>query len=415
MALSLFIPAALLTSLSAAAPPRGAPLTIVPLELTWTAELAAAPSAGGSVAVDRVFVPLRTGELAAVALDDASLVWSIDLPTSVPPVSGEASVYVVSGNAIHALNPSDGTTRWRVNPGGALTAPLLWNGGWLVAAVEGGDVVAYRGESGEVLWRQHIGAVVTSRPAIESDRLYVPLDDDRVMALHLETGRPLWARKLGGAPGEILATPDRVYVGARDNFLYSLDAHDGDLDWQMRGGADTIGAPAIDDAHIYYVMLDNVLRALDRRTGNQRWRRALPSRPFAGPLLVGSTILVSGLAPELRAFDARTGEPAGEFAVPSELTGPPELVRGLSPALSTLVVLTGDGRLHGFRRRFDPFLTPLETVPGTSIPLEIPLPAIPTEFLPGIARPPEALPAVKPPSRPLAWRDGMRGTRSDTR
>lgn len=399
---SFFIQAAFLCGLAAA--PRRAPLAAFPVELAWTAELAAAPSARAAFWAGRAFVPLRSGQLAAVSLDDASVAWAIDLATTVAPVAGADFVYALSADTIHALNPADGATRWRASPGGALSAPLLWNNGWLIACIEGGDVIAYRGETGEELWRQSLGGSLKVAPTIEAERLYVPVEEGRVLALDLLTGRQVWSTKLGGSPADILATADRLYVGARDNYFYCLDARDGDLEWQTRAGGDIIGRPGVDAQRVYFVALDNVLRALDRESGNQRWLRPLATRPFAGPLIVGSLVVVSGLSPELRAYDAQTGEPAGEFTVPSELTGPPYLAPGPSPALSTLVVLTGDGRLHALRRKFDPYLVPLETLPGTAVPItpEGVGPVVPTEFIPGVRLPPEPPPPVTvPPSRPI--------------
>ena len=95
----------------------------------------------------------------------------------------------------------------------------------------------------------------------------MPVDDGRVVALQVESGEPVWERRLGGAPNDMLALDDRLYVGSADNFFYCLDADDGEVAWRWRTGADVIGAPVADDRRVYFVSLDNVLRALDLRRG----------------------------------------------------------------------------------------------------------------------------------------------------
>ncbi len=59
-----------------------------------------------------------------------------------------------------------------------------------------------------------------------------------------EDGAPLWEYRLGGAPSDILALDDRLYVGSRDNFFYCLSTKDGTPFWRWRTGGDVIGMPA---------------------------------------------------------------------------------------------------------------------------------------------------------------------------
>jgi hypothetical protein len=150
----------------------------------------------------------------------------------------------------------------------------------------------------------------------------------------------VWERLVGGPQTYILALDDRIYVGATDNFLYSLETRRGTVAWRWRTGADVIGAPVVDDDRVYFVALDNILRALGRKGGSQAWKRALPIRPRGGPLLVGSTLIVGGLAPSVRGYAAATGAPAGEVTLPSELAAPPHVF--VHDGVPTLVAVTSD-------------------------------------------------------------------------
>ena len=112
----------------------------------------------------------------------------------------------------------------------------------------------------------------------------------------------MWTHHLGGAPNEILASGDRLFVGSKDNTFYCLKAQDGSVDWPVVTGADVIGLPAIDARNVYFVSLDNVLRAVHRGNGNQDWKRALAVRPTAGPVQAADVMLVTSVSKTLPAF-----------------------------------------------------------------------------------------------------------------
>src|SRR6185436_10158766 len=168
-------------------------------------------------------------------------------------------------------------------------------------------------------------------PALAGERIYVSLSDGRIVTLSLQTGDVIWTHKLAEPGGGMLAMSDRVYVGAQDDYAYSLDTKDGKEEWHVRNGNDVVGTPAIDAKRVYFVALDNVLRALNRKNGNRDWKRVLPMRPSSGPLLSGNTVIVTGLAAELHAYTTPDGMPAGDFVLKGtegeemQLAAPPHL------------------------------------------------------------------------------------------
>ena len=132
--------------------------------------------------------------------------------------------------------------------------------------------MALRADSGEELWRQQAAGDVRIAPTVDGDRLYIPTVEGRISARDLLTGAELWSRMLGGSPTDIVATGDRLYVGSKDNFFYSIDTANGRLRWRWRAGADVVGAAVLDESRVYFAALDNLLRALDRYSGVQRWK-----------------------------------------------------------------------------------------------------------------------------------------------
>jgi outer membrane protein assembly factor BamB len=320
-----------------------------PLESRWSLALPSPPIFPPAYDRSRAYIPLRDGSLTAVDLEDGRAAWHVEAAASAPPAAGEDLVFVGTKNAIEARSSGDGSARWRVPIDGDLSAPLVWNTGWLIAATDRSELLALRGLDGAILWRRSLSSATRIAPAVGGARLYVTPDDAHVVALALQTGEPVWTRRLGGPAADTLVSGDRLFVGASDNYLYNLATRDGTIAWRWRTGGDIVGTAAVDAARVYFVSLDNELRALDRRGGALRWQRPVPIRPSAGPLQIGATLIVAGVAAELRAYRTSDGAPAGEFAVKSPegdelyFAATPHVVE--SPR-TAIIVLTRNGVLQ---------------------------------------------------------------------
>ena len=318
-----------------------------PIEVKWSATLAAAPAYVPAFDANHVYVALRTNQLAALLIKDGSAVWSVECPMTAPPAAGDSLVFAGSEGLVEARSDTDGRARWR-RPVTGKVISLHWDTGWLIAATEAGPLLAIRAADGEVLWQRDLGSPLSAPAALEGDRLYVGLNDGRVLALSLLTGEEIWSQKLAGSATGLLPANDRVFVGARDNRFHSLDARDGDADWQWKTGADLVGLPVLDERRAYFIALDNVLRGHSRNSGTMMWKRVLPMRPFTGPLLSGDLLIVAGIAAELHAYHAQTGEKAGDFVVKGAeneemlLAAPPHLT-----SQDLLILVTKGGQVRG--------------------------------------------------------------------
>jgi outer membrane protein assembly factor BamB len=340
-----------------------------PFRIAWTVALNGSLTAPPVFNGQRGYFPLDEGRLAAHDLTDGKPLWVAMARIASQPAVGDGLVFIAEPETLSAVREVDGSVAWRQPFSGPLAAPLAWDNGWLIAAATSGTILAFRALDGELIWRRDISSPVNARPALAADRIYVPAKD-RIIALQVETGVPLWERKLGGAPNDVLALDDRLYVGSDDNFLYCLKTHDGLLDWRWRTGADVVGVPAADGHRVYFVSLDNVLRGLDLKSGAQRWKRALPLRPNAGPLKAGDTLIVSGVAPMLRAYFSKDGAPAGDVATDGELASPPYFVA--SSGDPTVVVVTRNmakgAMLSGIIRASETSAPPAPGAPPSSPP-----------------------------------------------
>ena len=338
-----------------------------PLQEHWSTDLTQSAVAPPVYDDNQAYVALRNGTLAAVSLVDGSITWSIERPTRVSPAVGDGVVVVAQEETLFGLRTTDGVVIWRTHVGAGVSAPLVWNTGWLVAALENGDVVMLRGADGLELWRYPVSGQLDVRPSVASNELFLPVRDGRVLAFELGTGELLWERLLGGSPQEILPFGD-LFVGATDNYFYRLSRADGKMRWRWRTGGDIVGLPAVDERRVMFVSLDNILWALDRQSGVLQWRRPLSGRPTGGPQIVAELALVSGVSPVLRAFDTRDGREAGVLTGPGEFAGPPHLLHPPAVLAPGLIVMTGDGRLVGLLQASGPPQFSLDFPPPPLLP-----------------------------------------------
>ena len=284
---------------------------------------------------DQIFIVLESGIVAAHRLSDGAESWRVELRTAQPVGFDGSRVFVAAGDAIHARDAATGSVAW-VAPVGAVTAPMLAQDGWVIVAA-GSVVSALRADDGMKIWSREIG-VPHARATIEGNNLYLPLENGHLRALELQTGNDRWTRAFTGAPSEVLAFSDRIYVGAADQRFYALEADDAGRDWWQRIGAVLRGRPAAEGSRIFITSIDNMLRAYDRDDGALLWHRSLPFRP-AAPAIIGTSVVVPGNSAELRVFEAATGKPAGQIKLEQSLVMPPAFAT--SDGAPVMAALTG--------------------------------------------------------------------------
>jgi outer membrane protein assembly factor BamB len=364
-------PSRALTS-TAIASPAGTSHTL-PSAQRWTVAIPARPAAPPVVSGPHVYLVLQSGVVLAYRVADGSVVWQREMRSDQPLSVDGDRVFVVESDSIQALNAADGTTAWRVALAD-VTAPLLAKDGWIIAASRG-HLTAYRSADGTEVWKHESGPQQV-RASIEGDTLYVPLDEGVVLSLDLKTGSERWRRRVGGAPAEVLALADRIYVGSANKRFYCLDAAGGEISWWFLVGSAVRGKPAADVNHVYLTAVDNLVRAFDRRSGALRWHADVKFRPAGGPVIVGPLVIVPGTSAQLRAWAGATGQPAGQIVFDEPLAVPPGFAESGGSVL--MAAVTGGGVSGKWTLSLMgpelPVLTmaPITVLPGVVVPIQPP-------------------------------------------
>jgi outer membrane protein assembly factor BamB len=315
-----------------------------PLITAWTVELPDLPAAAPAVDAEAAYVVLRGSRLAALALLDGKVAWSVPVAdVGVPPETAAGLVLLAHTSEVEALDARDGTRRWHVPIDGTVAAPLLSQSGWLLVVTDRGLATMLRAATGETLWTQSLGVPTRVRPVAAGRQVYVALQDGRILGLALDTGKPAWEAKLPAEATSLNPLDDRLFVGARDRFLYCLSADEGKRKWRWRTGGSIVGSTVVVGDRVFFVSLDNVLRSLKRTDGDQQWKSALPHRPTGGPFLIGSLLFVPGVSRTLPAFRVADGKLAGSVKLGGEFPGAAVLVPGGEGRSTRLLLISGEG------------------------------------------------------------------------
>jgi len=318
------------------------PLLLFPTRQVWTLALNNQLTLPPAYDSTRAFFSIEGDRIVCYELLSGDQQWLVTARPQMEPVTGDGLLFIVEPETLTALHVEDGSIAWQLPLTEKLVVRPVWDNGWLVLSSAAGTVSAYRATDGQAIWTRDLGSPVHALPSLAANRVYVPTANGRVVALNVADGVPIWERRLGGAPNEILALDERMYVGAADNFFYCLMTKDGRVDWRWRTGGDVIGAPTADDGYVYFASLDNVLRALSLKSGGQKWLRALPFRPAWAPVRIGGAIVVAGQSASLRAYAITDGQSAGEVQAGAEIAASAHVVDNPSTALPTLLIITRD-------------------------------------------------------------------------
>jgi len=327
-----------------------------PLGVRWRTSVPTAPT-GGTAApasapavADGLVVVATTGGVSALRFRDGAEAWrttgltpNTTGPTYgyddevVPPVlGGDGTVLVGGRDALVALDPDDGSERWRYTGADGFGPPAV-NGGAVYAGASGA-VVALDAADGTERWTADVEDAA-GLPAVADGAVVVDVDGG-TLALEAATGEERWRSAVRGEFYPV-AADGLVYLGTYEG-LHAVDLSSGDERWRFdRGSGRAFSSPVVADDTLYVVERPGeagmATFALDRADGapEPRWcsdvgegavTAATADRAFG--------LLSTSLAPDdegsavgLVAFDDRLGDAVWGLPATDRLL-PPAVVDG---------------------------------------------------------------------------------------
>lgn len=167
----------------------------------------------------RIYAGFDNGKVAALNLDDGSMIWeaTIASPSGASVLEG---IIDVDGNITHF-------------------------GQEVYATSYNGHAAGLAAESGEILWRRELSSVLT--PAVAWGQVLVTDIDSEVHAFDRLSGTSAWTQNKLRARG--LTAPaafgDFVVVGDFEGYLHFLDLLTGEMQARISHGGDPLNAPPL--------------------------------------------------------------------------------------------------------------------------------------------------------------------------
>ncbi len=346
--------------------------------ILWRVSLPGPVRSTPAVADGVVYVGSAGGWLHALERDDGKELWRYRTGAAThgsPAVWGGLVFVTDMDGTLYAVDRASGVGVWSVRGGPTMPWPWGHESGDVfassptLAAVDGevrvfwgaadGVLRAADPSTGRVLWSLATEGRLRSTPAVADGRVAVGSADGRVYCADAGSGELLWRHDTRGAQlfsGDfgfdrrtVQSSPalagGRVFVGARDGWLYALDVETGEEAWTYDDDVSWVnGSPAVSDGRVFSSTSDRRwIHALDAATGRELWRIMTDNVVWTSPVVVGSTVYWSAGDGVVRALDTADGSVRWQTTLPAPSHGSPTVDDGV------LFVGTEDGGFYALR------------------------------------------------------------------
>ncbi|MDR5805036.1 outer membrane protein assembly factor BamB [Caballeronia sp. LP006] len=312
---------------------------------------------------DAIFAAGENGSVVKIDAKTGQDVWRIKLKDDLSAgVGSDGNLTAVGGlkGSVYVLGP-DGKQLWTaVAPGELISPPLVGNDLVIVRTIDG-KVVAFSAQTGEQKWVFQLRAVplnlrvAAGMTFAGNQAVLAGFPGGTFAAINLQTGDAFWQTPVSypkgvteverindvtGAPGLVGAQSCAVTFQGR---IGCFNANSGRPDWEKSFSSDSGLAQ---DSDLVAAGDDwSVVNAFRTSDGSQLWKTdKLKNRQVSVPYILGRAVVVGDFEGYVHFLSADNGELVGRAKTDgSAITAPPVL------AGNTLVVLTHDGGIYGFR------------------------------------------------------------------
>jgi outer membrane protein assembly factor BamB len=306
-----------------------------------------------TVSGETVYVGSGDGHLYALDRIAGTRKWAFDAANPIPssPAVGAGAVYFgTRDGAFFAVDAATGKQRWKFATG-ALT-PWPWGhesgdvytssptfvGGTVFFGAGDSRVYAVDAATGREKWHAETGGRVRGSPAVDASHVYVGSADGRVYAFDRATGAAKWKFETEGVKLEsgkfgfdrrtVQSSPavanGTVFVGARDGWIYAIDAATGAEKWRFDHKVSWINtSPAVVDGVVYAGSSDaQFVQAIDAATGKEMWRTTT-GVTWSSPAVTAEMVYAGDGAGRINALDRKTGKLLWSFRTGSTVYSSP--------------------------------------------------------------------------------------------
>jgi outer membrane protein assembly factor BamB len=320
-----------------------------------------------------VYVGSGDGRMYALDRATGTRTWVFDAGNPIPSsaaVGGGAVYFGTRDGAFFAVDAASGKQRWKFATGALMAWPWGHESGDVYtsspAFVDGtvffgagdGRVYAVDAATGKEKWHGQTGGRVRTSPAVDATQVYAGSGDGRVYAFDRATGAQKWKFETEGVKlfsGDfgydrrtVQSSPavanGTVFIGARDGWIYAIDAATGKERWRFDHKISWINtSPAVVDGVVYAGSSDaQFVQALDAASGKELWRTTTGTT-WSSPAVAGDVIYVGDGQGRVHALDRKSGKLLWLFRTGSAVFASP------TPSGDLVLVGSTDAAVYALR------------------------------------------------------------------
>jgi outer membrane protein assembly factor BamB len=329
----------------------------------------------GSPTVLGETVYIGSGDGRMYALDRVSGTprWTFDAGNPIPSsaaVGGGAVFFGTRDGHFFAVDAITGKQRWKLATGALM--PWAWGhesgdvytsspafaDGIVYFGAGDGRVYAVDAATGKEKWHAQTGGRVRASPAVDASQVYAGSADGRVYAFDRATGAETWKFETEGVKlfsGDfgydrrtVQSSPavanGMVFAGARDGWIYAIDAATGRERWRFDHKISWINtSPAVVEGVVYAGSSDaQFVQALDAATGKELWRTTTGTT-WSSPAVSGDMLYAGDGQGRLHALDRNSGKLLWSFRTGASMYSSP------TPAGDLVIVGSADAGVYALR------------------------------------------------------------------
>lgn len=345
-------------------------------QLAWSFATDAPIRATPLLAGGKIFLGNARGEFYAIDRKTGNPAWKFKTGSAIHSsamAAGDLVYFSDNEQALYALEEKSGKQRWKFNFGKKLDYPWrfdyyysspVFHGGKIYIGGDDGYFYAIDARTGKVFWKYRAEGIIRSTPLVDEERLYFGDTEAGMYCLDSRTGAFKWKFRINGDTMRneqygfdrraITSSPVRIgnklLFGARDGWLYCIDAISGKPIWKMDHQVSwVISTVAVRDSIVVTGTSDGrFIQAVHLQTGRELWKTKTGLAVWSSPLIIGDKVYAGSFDGHVYCLDLTTGGIVSKYQSGGKIMSSPVWGDG------RMFVGSDDGRIYAFEGREAP-------------------------------------------------------------
>jgi len=262
---------------------------------------------------------IRPGYVVNKQFGNVKVKWSVQDRADIGAGTAVAGQLIITTNTagwITAYDEQTGKQKWAMQAGGKIYSTPAASGNIIAVACTDDFLYALDKTTGKVIWKAKSGKPIVASPVINGNQVFCGSADGHFKCFDIKTGKINWdyAQVEGFVVTRSLLYNGMVCFGDWNNHFYALNQQTGTEIWNWTNGStNRMFSPAACEAvatgnRLFIVAPDNYMTCFDASTGKVIWRKKDPKlkvRESMGLSADSSLVYVKTMAGDVLGMDAK--------------------------------------------------------------------------------------------------------------